>query len=399
MTPAQWSNLQQWDAGCRLLMVLHPGFGLSQAGLLLGTWKTDMRPGWNRTLRDELAARREVFTFIGSKEAETTTVRPDVASDDIHDTRATPPGLQNSTIWQSVVKLGGQNVADGLLPADQVARTQQSIEYFARELRHRPLVKEWGMRSIGAMGKALADSRGGAIRAGDFFEPMFKIVDAYLDLALPGMLASELLALVLSAQCIFPRLGPPDQMPPLARRHAVEHLAEVTYHLLAQRGNKKLSAYFKMTYLAGLYCRAAFILTHWAEEAGNHSVDDIKKLKNLGLNLDELFAHKIAPVFTLPSLYTPADLLGSLRSPPDSSEDDAEFWQIHPPLRKLLNASEIADVPERVNEAYKAASDQAEDFDLAGALRTTASPVAPENSTTIHMDIVAVSLGQASLPR
>jgi hypothetical protein len=399
MTPSQWSNLHRWDAGCRLLMILHPGFGLSTAGLALRTWNTDMRPGWNRTLRDELAAHREVYTFIGDREGETTTVRPDVARDRIHDTRATPPDLHASEIWRLIVALGRQIVADEFLTADQVVRTQRSIEYFARDLRHRPLLHEWGMRSIGAMGKALAESRDGAIKAGDFFEPMFRIVNAYLEFALPGMLASELLAVVLSAQCTFPTLGPPERMPPLARRQAVEHLAEVAYDLLAQRSNKTLPSYFKMTYLAGLYCGAALILTGWAEESGNHSIDDIKRLKNLALNIDELHAHKIVPVFAMPALFTPDELPAQLRPPPNSDEDRAEFWQIYPPLRALLNRPEIADAkPERVRETYKAVSDQAEEFDLPGALKTTASPLAPDNSMTIHMDILAVSLGQVSRP-
>jgi hypothetical protein len=401
MTPSQWSNLHQWDAGCRLLMILHPGFGLRQAGIVRGTWESDLRPGWNRTLRDELAARREVYTFMGDKEGETTTVKPDVPANSIHDTRAGSPELHASEIWRTLVALGKKNADRRLLPSDRVKTTQQSIEYFARELRHRPLVHEWGMRAIGAMRKALAESRGGAIKAGDFFEPMFIIVNGYLEFALPGMLASELLALVLSAQCIFPTLGPPDRMPPLARRQAVEHLADVTYDLLTQRGNKTLSAYLKMTYLAGLYCRAAFILTNWAEESGNHSADDMKKLQNLRLNLDELFAHKIGPVFTLPALFRPAELLTWLRLRGQPDDDGTEFWQIHPPLRALLNSPKIADAtkPKLVEKTYKAASDQAEDFDLTSTLRTTVSPVAPKNLKTIHMGILAVSVGQASLPR
>jgi hypothetical protein len=63
------ADIQQRDAARRLLIVLHPWSGLSQADTILGTWEEDMRPGWNRTVRDPLAQHPEVFVFIGGETA------------------------------------------------------------------------------------------------------------------------------------------------------------------------------------------------------------------------------------------------------------------------------------------------------------------------------------------
>jgi hypothetical protein len=44
---------------------------------------------------------------------------------------------------------------------------------------------------------------------------------------MPGMVASEVLGVLLSAQCIIPMLWPPGMMPPEMRTAAIEHLARI----------------------------------------------------------------------------------------------------------------------------------------------------------------------------
>jgi hypothetical protein len=399
MTPVDWAEVQQWDAGRRLLMVLHPGFGLSQAGIVLGTWSPDFRTGWNRTLRDKLAGHPEVFTYFGPDGAETTTDRPPAGPKPVHTTRASPLDLKSSPLWW-VARAIGRQVADRkLLPADVVQRAERSIEHFAQDLRHQALMQERTRRAVAAMGKALMESRGGAIKAGDFLAPAFQIVSEYLSFELPGMIASEILAVVLSTQSTVPPLGPPQMMKPRARLRAAEHLANLSYELVAGRAAKSLPAYFEMTYLASLYGRTALLLTNWAGASGRHSPEETERLKRLALNVDELFAHRIAPCFTLPALLTPFEMLAWLeeRATADRTADDvAEHWQVHPALRSQLAPGSAAPrTPESVAAAFKSGSDRAEQFDVDQALRANACPVDPSNLEDIHRAILTLTLGSA----
>jgi hypothetical protein len=401
MTPADWAILQQWDAARRALMLLHPGFGLSQAGLVLESWNPGHRYGWNRMVRDEHAQHKEVYTYFGRDGAQTTTDAPRVPPRSIHTTTSQPPDLQTSQLWSILKELGKQVASKNLIPnaATEVPRVENAIEYFARDLRHLGLMHARARAALVQMREAMSASKGGAVKAADFFQPIYELVDDYLSFKLPGMIASEVLAVLLSSQSTVPPLGPPEFAPPQARSRAAEHLANVAYELQAARGKKDLLSYYQLTYLAGLYTRTVGLLTNWAKQPARHADADLEALKKLNLNVDELFAHKIGPTYALPGLFEPYRLLGWLEEGPTeqhTAQDDAHYWQVHPALRDLLDTAPTARTPTNVIASFKSASDKAETVDIEKAIRSTARPIADKNAEDIHLVLLTMSLGRGA---
>ena len=400
MLSADWSILQQWDAARRSLMLLHPGFGLSQAGLVLGTWSTGQRNGWNRTVRDQHAEHREVYTYIGPDGGQTTTDAPAVSPGSIHTSTSQPPTLETSQLWSTLRELGEQVTRKNLVPnaAAEVRRIEDAIQFFAKDLRHMGLMQDRARAALQQMRGAMYASRGGAVMAADFFQPIYGLVDDYLTFKLPGMIASEILAVLLSSQCTIPPLGPPQFMLPAARSRAAEHLANVAYELLAARRAKGLFSYYQLTYLAGLYTRTVALLANWAKQSGQHAGADLDALQKLDLNVDELFAHKIGPTYILPALFEPCGLLARLEqgaTEQHTSQDSAEYWQVYPALRDLLDTPSNARTPASVIESFKSVSDKAETVDVENAIRSTARPIADKNAEDIHLALLTMSLGQA----
>jgi hypothetical protein len=221
-----------------------------------------------------------------------------------------------------------------------------------------------------------------------------------LSFKLPGMIASEVLAVLLSSQCTAPPLGPPEFMPPQARSRAAEHLANVAYELQVVRGTKDLQSYYQLTYLAGLYTRTVGLLTNWAKQSGRHADADLEALKKLNLNVDELFAHKIGPTYALPALFEPHRLLAWLEqgsTEQHTAQDDADYWQVHPALRDLLDTTPTARTATSVIASFKSASDKAETVDIEKAMRSTAKPIADKNAEDIHLALLKMSLGRGTL--
>jgi hypothetical protein len=400
LSPADWSILQQWDAARRFLMLLHPGFALSKAGLILQTWDTGQRPGWNLFVRDEHAENRQVYTYFGPDGAQTTTDAPSVSPSEIHTTTSLPPALETSQLWLIFKELGRQVASRELIPnaAAEVRRVEDTVQYFAKDLRHLNWMQARARTPLQQMRGAMSASRGGAVRAADFFQPIYELVDDYLNFKVPGMIASEILTVLLSSQCTIPPLRAPSLMLPAARTRAAEHLANVAYELLTARGSKDLFSYYRLTYLAGLYTGTVMRLANWAKQVGQNSHADLEALQKLALNIDELFAHRIGPAYALPALFEPSILLAWLEQGVDAkrtAQDAAEFWQTYPALCGLLETPSNARTPAGIVESLKSVSDKAEAFDVGKAIRSTAKPIADKNAEDIHFALLTMSLGQA----
>lgn len=404
MGPSDWITLCQWDAACRSLMLLHPWFGLTQSGLALGTGDSAMRPGWNRVVRDELSQDPVVFTFIGNNEGQTTTAQPTSDVGPIRDATQPPPDLQGSELWLIVRTLGQGLAQSNLRSTSEIQRVETSIETASRQMREQDRMRELWREAMTGMHQALRDCRGGQIRNWDFQKPVFDLIEAYLSFDITGMLASEVLGVLLSTQCTIPILGPPEIMSGKARMAALEHLADTAYDLLSRRSLMSVPAYFEATYLAGLYCRAAFRIASWAKPSGTHTKEELNRIAKLCLNVDELFAHKVGPTFVLPGLFKPRRLLAwieeTARRTGQTVAELAEFYQLHPGLRALIEPQQIwlkmSDA--EVTEAYKRNSDECSTFDIQAALKQSAAPVAPENLEKILIDILKTGLGGAALP-
>lgn len=373
-------------------MLLHPWMALELTG------DSGLRPGWNRSVRDDLAEHKVVYTFIGEGEGHTTTVPPP-AGVAIHDATRPPPDFGSSALWSGLRNLGRLVVERGLRPQIEVQRIESAIDTAGREIREQERMFALARSAVAAMQRSLTASSGGEMRYGDYQKPAFDLIESYLTCDLAGMTASEVLNVVLSTQCTIPYLGPPQTMPAEARIAAINHLADTAYDLLSRRDAMDVSGYNAATYLAGLYTRIAFLMGRWARPSNRHSAEELERIEKLTLNIDELFAHKIGPAYLLPSMFHPRDLLAWIEARAQKTQEPpgqvAEFYQIHPALRALMEPQSLwRDMSkEEVAEAYRNASDKGETFDALVAAREKSSPIAPSNDATIMRAITALALG------
>jgi hypothetical protein len=161
-----------------------------------------------------------------------------------------------------------------------------------------------------------------------------------------------------------------------------------------------VASYAEATYLASLYGRAAMRMESWAQPSGKHTSKELDRFKKLCLNLDELFAHRIAPVFPLPALFAPREILIWITRLSDemgrSIAETAELYQLHPALRALLERPDWRCMQDdEVNEVFQRASDSAMRFDVANSLHREVGPVASENAERIAVSFLAISLGRS----
>lgn len=379
-------------------MLLHPWMALEMAGYAFDAGDSGLRPGWNRTVRDDLAEHKVVYTFIGEGEGHTTTVPPP-AGVAIHDATRSPPDFGSSALWSGVRNLGRRVAARGLRPQIEIQRIESAIETAGRELREQEKMFALARSALAAMRRSITASRGGQMSYGDYQKPVLDLIESYLTCDLAGMIASEVLSVVLSTQCTIPYLGPPETMPAEARIAAIEHLADMAYDLLSRRDAMDVSGYNAATYLAGLYARVVLLMGRWAEPSNRHSAEEVERIEKLTLNIDELFAHKVGPAYLLPSMLHPRDLLAWIEAKAQSRQETpgqlADFYQIHPALRALMEPQPLwRDMSkEEVVEAYRNASDKGETFDALVAARAKSSPIAPRNDATIMRAIAALALG------
>jgi hypothetical protein len=395
-----WAIFQQWDAARRFLMLSHPKDALTETAILLGTWS--FRLGWNRIVRDKHAADPEVYVYISETVGQTTTKRPPVPLETIHTITEPPPELHTSKPWITLRRLGRLVVLKELIPnaATEVARIENSIENFARDYRHIELMqsKAWGGKH--RMQKAFAASKwNGVVDENELFKPIYELVDEYLNFQLPGMIASEVLSFLLASLGTSPPLeeGSPQYMLPIACCRAIEHLANIVCELLDTRSKMDLLSYYQMTYLANLYALTVLRLTRFAEPVGWKASNEFERFDKMVLNVDELYAHKIGPSYELPALFDPDQILAWLERNSSgnlTSRDQAEYWQIHPALRQLLDESQSTRA-DSIVERVKLASDKAENFSPSDAIKTTAAPIAHETVRETSAFATKMFLGRA----
>ena len=393
MTPQEWAHKLRWEAGRRSLMLLHPHFGLQRAGLFLGTWQSGMTLGWNRIRRDAMAMDQQVYIRIEENAGETTVVPPAEASGPIHDVQSSAPPLHDSPLWTAFSTAAEACVRDGTLTEAMRQSVTAAVEDAAGDLRQLPLMEARWREAMQEMRTALRTGDG-MIRAGDFFAPMFRLLRDYDACLLTGTVALEVLGVVLSTQCTAPYLGPPETMPRQMRVAAIDHLANVAYRLIAQRDALDLISSLQASFLASLYLGAATRICTWAEPSGQHNSQDLQRLKKLNLNLDELFAHRIAPVFMLPALFTPREMCAvvsaTARQAQKTRIEIAEFFQLHPTLRALLDNWEDKAEDDIITMLDEGSRTRGE-FDFATATREWASPVAEQNLVEITLVLAAAS--------
>jgi len=343
----------------------------------------------------------ELFVFISPAGGITTSCPPDVPPETIH----TVPELlefSSSRLWHIT-----QDLAHKLCELDSEPYPKKRVTEVMENIRRTSLtdmpdiktMEERVLRALATMRKALQESRDGKVRIGDFLMPAVDTVRAYLSFELPGIVAKEVLAVILSVQCNIPPLGPPREMPPTARADTIEHLAELTYRLLKCRQRKKVTQYFELTYLAGLYALTTGVLAYHASEAGGLSRKRQDEVDRLALNAEELFASYVPKSFVLPAFFSPRQTLNWLADGSALTQQSiaylAESYSLHPGLRSLLEPPKFQQMTsDEVLKCYQDYSDSCESFDLWEAIKYQASPVAVRNRKVIMLQITALTIGR-----
>ena len=390
MDEAQDLRLHRWLSGCRQLMLWHPRLGAAHAEAAVGLRREELRPGWNR--RDFAGGERAtLYTFIGDREGLTTTIAPDVDPESVHVLDSAPPPLSESVLWSELCEHAEALEAGGKAPV-HVRSVMASIERAGASDGITPDRGQWSQRLTGAV----ADM-GDAMRVGDFagfVRPALDVVRAYLGFELPGILARDVLAGLLSVQGNVPHLGSPADTSQDYRVAAIEWLADQTYTLLTERRAMNVTAHAEMTYLMMLYAATCMLLCEHAKQS-REPLPQPTRIARLAQGTEERAAHHAAMAFVLPALMGPAQVLAWVNLHSRRTRDPAataRYYALPPSLETLTGA--IATAPEQLTLAFQQDSAlrprRAVDDELTGAL----SAIAPENGEKIARDLLAMAFGR-----
>ena len=400
--------LHQWLCLCRLTMIIHPTLGAFQANSIINplVFDSSYSPGWNRvSYNDVLSELRRPPRYVNYDTAETLrTPPPDVSPEAIRTIQESVPDITDTRLW-TVIEARAEALAQrnhGVYTPQRIKKIMQSIREAGPPgiIYNTDVMKERALTALRAMQQAMAATRQGQLNMGDFLMPAIDTVKAYLAFELPGIIAGEVLAVILSAQCQIPNLGPPSNTPPQARVDAIEHLGNIAYRLLRQRKTANVTSYCELTYLASLYAGTANILAVHALEVGGLPPQIIKRVKGLDLNLEEMVAHHLFPTFILPGFLSSRDILklimdesAVLNTPP---QERANFYCIHPGLQQLLESfKEMND--ETVVQAYQQFSDASQSIDIQQELTGDYSPIAQSNHERVLLRLVTLTLDHGHL--
>lgn len=378
-------RLHQWLSGCRKLMSVTPQHGVDELDLDSGFGQMRFRPGWNRLGQN--------FIYIPEEPTERAlnTLNEPPPGTPIH--RVPPgPSMLSSHFWHTIMpsfaaKFGSDAAVEW--PAELVAKVTRQIES-AHQTFGAGGPSDALMALAVSARETMIEARNFSI-AGDpqvdqYLAPTRNVVRAYMAFELPGRIAADLLALLLTIQVDLPKLGPPSTAPPAARATAAEYLIALATRLVERRAALQVAPYFELSYLANLYFMTATILVSHAEECEGLSSEQIKALKGRSFVAEERRAHRVAPVFGT-GLFANAgkSLVDMAESTGQSLSKLCRSYAVHPALRQTLLGYETpAQIdPEAILRDYRQAATSFEEHDVAGRLEGEYSPIAPENQARI----------------
>ena len=364
--------LHQWLSACRLLMLYHPRAGAELAALHFGE-SDRFRLGWNITKHSDYSTHREAFIYVSADEGETRlTPPPGIRREDMHEV-GPEPDLQTTRLWRITEKLADEllHLDSELFPKRRVSAVMEDIVKASKSdgITH-------DMEAAGvAMERAMLHSQTGDLSfegpTRDFVNPARAIVNAYLSFELPGMIASLVLADLISAQCH-------SSIGPATRVAAFDHLADTTIRLFQARGNKKVTPYAELTQLMSLYAFTTANLASQIRQMGGLTPEEHERVDNHARHVDEQLAHYVQATFLLTALYPSRGVLEWLDaagSEPQLPDHDC----IHPRLRALLNPPGdpryLTMTADEVWTAYRENCESSEEFDVRRAIEGEFGPV------------------------
>ncbi len=383
-----WVAQCQWDAACRSLLQRDPAFGVATADLANGG-RLGHVDGWNRVVHAS-RERPPVYVFIGKDRGRSTPEPPPAGAGPVYDVAPAPLDLHASPLWQAFITSGDVLITTGSLPRERFYAVRHRIGLAVTPGDDATWVREASRRGVTMIEAAWRGGGNGEVKLGALEEPVQMCAHSFLAFEAHGDVASSVMATLMFTLHALPGVrmhgdsGAAD-----ASVDAVEHLTGVILHLLERRSAMNVAGYMQATYLAALYGAVAMKLASLAREAieAQYAVEvtgrwhDARhdRLRRLALNVDETLAHRVAPAFVLPALFTPHELLQRLRvmaaNGGPRAIDWAEFFQLHPALRLLHTVDAASEVsPHEVAERLRAESDGMQGFDAGEAVLGASGP-------------------------
>lgn len=375
MNWGHWVAQCQWDAACRALLQRDPAFGVATADLATGG-RLGHVEGWNR-VEHTSEGRPPVYVFIGKDRGWSTPEPPPAGAGSVYEVAPAPLDLHASPLWQAFITSGDVLITAGLLSRERFYAIRHRIGLAVTPGDDAAWVREASRRGVAMIEAAWRGGGDGEVTLGALEEPVQLCARSYLAFEAHGNVASSVMATLMFTLHTLPGVrihggsGAAD-----ASVDAVEHLTGVVLDLLERRTAMNVAGYMQASYLAALYGAVAMKLASLAREAieAEHAVEvtgrwhDARRdrLGRLALNIDETIAHRVAPAFILPALFTPHEMLQRLRAMAANGRpaDWSDFFGLHPALRSLYAndaASEAS--PRDIAERLRAESDGMQDFD------------------------------------
>jgi hypothetical protein len=388
-------SLQRWLAACRVAMLTNPLLGAVQVEHLAGNPAYSVRPGWTKTWRFD-ATGKENPSYIqiagpqdpGPPGRTTGTPPPDVPEARLREV-VPPSRIEDTRLWRLLGSTADDAIRAGLETAEHRDLVLDQIRQSARRDTSDILRLRFGL-AMTMMRSTLAYSRRypGEVDPDDIFVPARALVRAFLSFEISGMIAREVLAVVLSTQRQVPQLGPPQQTPPDARDETIDHLFSLAQQIVSGAQDADVPSFNEMHYLAELYADTAQTLAGHALELAGSGSPQRRRYSGLVKNIEEWTAYHVRPSFLPPLLSSPGQILDWIeaRTPADGSlADTARSMVVHPTLARLVTAPQAwRDLsPEALLHSYLDPTGTTRSHDVRSAVDGELDPVSPAARTEV----------------
>jgi hypothetical protein len=375
-------RLNQWLGGCRLLMHAFPQLGIDLIDIASGMGELRWRgAGWHKSGSD--------FVFVPESPEygpAFTTSEPPPPGTPVHEV---PPGpsVLSSYFWHTVMPGFARESQPGAAgvgwSVEKMAVVTRSIEHAHRTYGSggpTPALKSLGRQCVDGMARAYDGARLGVMAPEGMFTSTLGLVRSYMAFEIPGKVAAEVLALLLSVQALLPQLGPISTLPPSERVTIVDHLVAVFNRVLAARDKVQVTPYYELAYLANLYAVTAVLLVSHARESAGQAKDLLTRIEGLGFTVEERRAHRLRFDTALIAIdRMPAHLAEKADRDGISLRTACRELAVHPALAEVVLGQAAGTLPAgRTVPEFQTAAGSYDRFDVLGAVEGSFSPIPPE---------------------
>jgi hypothetical protein len=383
-------------------MLTNPLLGAVQVEHMAGNPAYAVRPGWTKTWRfDAIGVENPSYIQIAGPEdpgppgRTIKTPPPDVPEGQVREV-VPPSRFEGTRLWRLLRSTADDAIRAGLETAEHRDLVLDHIQQCARRDTSDILRLRFGL-AMTMMRSTISYSRRypGEVDPEDLLLPARDLVRAFLSFEISGMIARELLAVVLSTQRQVPELGPPQQTPPAAREETIDHLFSLAQQIVSTAREADVPSFNEMHYLAELYADTAQTLASHALELAGGASPERRRYSGLVKNIEEWTAYHVRPSFLPPLLSSPGQILDWIeaRTPADGSlAATAQLMVVHPTLARLVTAPRAwRDLsPEALLRAYLDRTGKTRSHDVRSAVDGELDPVPPAARAEVAARLRAV---------